>query len=187
MNTDCRDSEDVVFRIKKAGNSCGALRKCFFSNPNISVDEKRAAYERLILSILLYGAESWCLTEKLFFMLRIFHNLFARSKCRATVTECYNFRISNEELLRRLNLREIYYYITKTQLPGAGHIAGRDFDRVREKCCLRGYVINTPGAPEFTFGHGLYKSLTKAGVDVKNCHALALDKSKWRKVLRCDT
>ena len=131
----------------------------------------------------------WILVSyrKFIFYVAYFHNLFARSKCRATVTECYKFRISNEELLRRLNLKEIYYYSTKTQLRGAGHIAGRDFDRVREKCCLRGHVINTPGAPEFTFGHGLYKSLTKAGVNVKNCHALALDKSKWRKVLRCDT
>ena len=39
------------------------------------------------------------------------------------------------------------------------------------------------GAPEFTYGPFLYKLLTKAGVDVINWHALALDKSKIRKMI----
>ena len=47
LNIDCRDNEDVVLRIKKAGNAFGALRKCLFSNPNISVDAKRAVCEGL--------------------------------------------------------------------------------------------------------------------------------------------
>ena len=84
---------------------------------------KQAVYERLVFSILLYGTESWCLTEKLFSMLRIFHNRCVRSMCRVTVTECYNFRISNEELLRRLDLRKVDDYITKRQLRWAGHVA----------------------------------------------------------------
>ena len=107
MNIDCRDKEDVVFRINKAGNAFGTLRKCLLSNPNISADAKWAVYEGLILSILLYSAESWCLNEKLFSMLHIFRNRCVRSVCRVTVTECYNFGISNEELLLRLNLRKI--------------------------------------------------------------------------------
>ena len=97
---------------------------------------KQAVYERLVFSILLYGTESCCLTEKLFSMLRIFHNrcvrsmcrvtvteCCVRSMCRVTVTECYNFRISNEELLRRLDLRKVDDYITKRQLRWAGHVA----------------------------------------------------------------
>ena len=72
MNNDCENNEDVVFRIKKAGDLFDALRKCLFSNSNISAVAKRAVYAGLILPILLYGAESWCLTEKLFSVLRIF-------------------------------------------------------------------------------------------------------------------
>ena len=39
------------------------------------------------------------------------------------------------------------------------------------------------GVLESTYRRGLYKSLTKAGVDVKNWYELALDKSKWRKII----
>ena len=113
LNIKCRDNEDVVFRNKKAGNAFGALRKCLFSNPIIFVDAKRAIYEGLVLFIVLYGAESWYLTEKLSSMLGIFPNCCVRSMCRVAVTKCYNFTIINEELLTRLNLREIDDYISK--------------------------------------------------------------------------
>ena len=51
LNTDCRDNEDVVFRIKKAGNAFRAVRKYFFSNSNISAVANQAVYKEIILLI----------------------------------------------------------------------------------------------------------------------------------------
>ena len=117
-------------------------------------------------------------------MLRIFHNRCVRSICRVTVTGCYDIRISNEELLRRLNLRKIDDYITERQLRWAGHVVRMNFDRLPRKMLSSWVCTKHPiDAPEFTYGRGLYKALTKAGVDVKSWHALALDKSKWRKMI----
>ena len=39
---------------------------------------------------------------------------------------------------------------------------------LREKCCLRVCTKRLIGVPEFTYGYGFYKLLTKAGVDVKS-------------------
>ena len=39
---------------------------------------------------------------------------------------------------------------------------------LREKCCLCVCTKRPIGVPEFTYGYGFYKSLTKAGVDVKS-------------------
>ena len=112
-------------------------------------------------------------------MLRIFHNRCVRSICRVTVTGCYDIRISNEELLRRLNLRKIDDYITERQLRWAGHVVRMNFDRLPRKMLSSWVCTKHPiDAPEFIYGRGFYKSLTKAGVDVKNWHALALNKSK---------
>lgn len=63
--------------------------------------------------------------------------------CRNSLTQCYNFRISNEELLRRLNLRTIDDYVTKKQLRWDGHVDRMALIDYLEKCCLRGYVLNT--------------------------------------------
>ena len=96
---------------------------------------------------------------------------------RVTATNCYNVRIRNEELLRRLNLRKIDDYIIKRQLGWVGHVARMDFDWLPRKMLSSLVCTKHPiGAPEFTYGRGLYKLLNKAGADIKNWHALALDK-----------
>ena len=157
-----------------------------FSNPNVAVEAKRAVYEGLILSILLYGAESWCLTEKLLSLLRIFHNRCIRSMCRVTLKQCFKFRISNEQLQCRLNLRSIDIYITKKQLRWASPVDRMDFERIPRKM-LSSWVCNKRpiGVPEFTYGRGLVKLLKRAKFDLSNWHVLAQDKSKWRKMI-CD-
>ena len=89
-------------------------------------------------------------------MFCIFHNRCVRSMSRVTVTKCYNFRFSNNELLRRLNLRKINEHITKRQLRWAGHVARMDFDRLPRKM-IPPWVCNKHpiGAPEFTYGRDL--------------------------------
>ena len=71
--SDCGDAHAVDARIESAGKAFGALRKCVFACTYVSPAAKVAAYEALVLSILLYGAESWCLTEHLYDRLRVFH------------------------------------------------------------------------------------------------------------------
>lgn len=184
LNSDCRDNEDVAFRIKKAGNAFGALRKCVFTNPNITFDVKRTVYEGLILPLLLYGAESWCLSEKLFSMLRIFHNRCLRAMCRVTLRDCFERHISTDQLLDRMSLRSIDTYVTRRQLRWAGHVARMDFTRFPRKMLSSWVPSKRPvGAPEYTYGRGLYKALKKAGIDKSSWFDLAIDKSEWRKII----
>ena len=74
-----RDILDITTRITKASNAFGSLRKSIFTNKSISISVKSAVYECLILPILLYGAEAWCITEELFRMLSNFHNRCVRT------------------------------------------------------------------------------------------------------------
>ena len=56
---DCSDGEDVKSRIDKAGDAFGALRKSLLSSGHVSYAAKKFVYTRLVLTILLYGSESW--------------------------------------------------------------------------------------------------------------------------------
>ena len=184
LSSDCRDTEDITFRIKKAGSAFGALRKCLFTNPDITPSVKRTVYEGLILSLLLYGAESWCLSENLYSMLRIFHNRCLRAMCGVTLRDCYVHHISTDQLLDRMSLRSIDTYVTRRQLRWAGHVARMDFTRLPRRMLSSWVPSKRPiGAPEYTYGRGLYKSLKKAGVDKNNWHDMAIDKSEWRKII----
>ena len=123
LTRDCRDDEDVCCRIKKAGNAFGSLRRSLFANPYIDYDAKGAVYRTLILSILLYGAETWCLTEKLYNQLRLFHHTCVRAMHRVNRRHVFLHHISNMELLDNVNVKSIEFYVTKCQLSWLGHVA----------------------------------------------------------------
>ena len=53
--------KDVKCRIAKASRAFGCLRGSIFNNPLLSIPTKRAVYRATVLSVLMYGAESWTL------------------------------------------------------------------------------------------------------------------------------
>ena len=185
LTRNCRDEEDVKSRIQAAGNSFGALRKCLFSNSSISFSAKRTVYEGLILSILLYGSECWCLTEELFHLLRTFHARSVRAMCRVNRWHVRRHRITTKELLSRVGLKSIDTYITQRQLRWAGHVARMSYDRLPRKMLSSWVPSKRPkGAPEFTYGRGLHKALKKAELSKDNWFQLAENREQWRTTVK---
>ena len=84
LTIDCTDDVDVQNRIDKAAGAFGSVRREVFTNQSVCFGAKLVIYEGLILAILLYGSESWCLTEKLYHKLHLFHARCARAMCRVT-------------------------------------------------------------------------------------------------------
>ena len=59
----CREGE-VTTRIAKAARAFGCVRKSMFFDKVLSVATKRHVYRAAVLSVLLYGAETWALKAK---------------------------------------------------------------------------------------------------------------------------
>ena len=181
---DCSDKLDIEHRIDKAGNAFGALRECFFSSTMATFTAKRLAYCALILSILLYGSESWCVTEALFRQLRNFHARCVRAMCRVTRRHTRTHRISTVQLLARLGLPTIDSFITRRQLRWAGHVSRMDFRRLPRRMMSSWVRSKRPrGAPRFTYGRTLQKALKKARIDSVAWSALAEDRKTWRNLI----
>ena len=85
----------------------------------------------------------------------------------------------------RVGLKSIDTYITQRQLRWAGHVARMTYDRLPRKM-LSSWVPNKRprGAPEFTYGRGLYKALKKVEVSKDNWYALAENREQWRKTVK---
>ena len=185
LTRDCKDDSDVLARINSAGGAFGAERKALFSNSEIKFAAKKVVYEGLILKILLYGSESWCLTEKLLNLLRRFHARCVRAMCRVNRSHVWKHRISTADLLHRLGLKTIDAYITERQLQWAGHVSRMPFHRLPRKMISSWVASNRPvGCPEFTYGRGLDKALRKVGIDKKSWHELAQDRAQWRNMIK---
>ena len=184
ISRDCSDEADVQRRIQKAGNAFGVLRKCLFSSTQVAPKVKGKVYSSFILPILLYGAECWSLTEQLLNNIRRFHHRCVRSICRVNRYYTWTNRIQTVDLLTRLSVQSIDTYIYREQLRWAGHVARMPWSRLPRKMMSSWVRSKRPrGAPRYTYGRSLFKTLKKAGIDAKQWHVLANDKLRWRNIV----
>jgi hypothetical protein len=177
---------DVDARIRKATAAFGALRDCFFANKRISAKDKGKGYTVLVLTILLYGSECWCLREDLFNRLRVFHNRCVRSMCRVTMRHVIRHHISDSDLRDRVGLEPLDHYYNTRLLRWAGHVARMPMTRTPRKL-LTGWVKHKRprGAPSMTFGRTLNKALKAAKIpstQTATWMRLAQDRNEWRKL-----
>ena len=132
---------------KRQAMLSGALRDCLFSSTMVNYVAKRLAYCALILSILLYGSKSWCLTEALFRQLQNFHARYVRAMpvSRKGTTVSTGF-----QQLKSLDVL-VYQVLTRSLL--AAKYDGRVMSRVwilvacHDGRCRHGCVLNDLAAP----------------------------------------
>ena len=101
------DGRAVDRRISSAGKAFCALHKGVFSSTTVHFAAKHAVFESVILSILLYGCESWSLTERHRQRLRVFHVQCLRAMCRVTRKHVWDHHITTQELGQRLGIETI--------------------------------------------------------------------------------
>ena len=84
VSRDGDDAAAVDARVESGGKAFGALRACIFASTSISNKAKKAVYEAIVLSTVLYGCETWSLTEELYRRLRCMHAHHLRAMCRVS-------------------------------------------------------------------------------------------------------
>jgi hypothetical protein len=91
-------------RIKSATAAFGALSEGIFRNTSTLTSTA------LVLSILLYGSECWCLREDLLQQLQTFHNRCARTMCRITMAHTIRRHIRTDDVPARLSIKPFTYF-----------------------------------------------------------------------------
>ena len=127
----------------------------------VKTQEKTQVYQAIVCSILLYGAECWCLRVDLLHKLEVFHNLCIRRMCNISRKVQRKKRISSAELRKRMNINSIEELITTRMMRWAGHVARMDWLKRTPRILLTGWVENRRpiGRPQTTFGHALKRCL----------------------------
>ena len=72
--SDLSDSTEMDALISAAAKVFGALRPSFFSQKGVEPRAKKAAYEAVVLNLLLYGCETWAITQHMQKRLQSFHH-----------------------------------------------------------------------------------------------------------------
>ena len=116
-------SNDISKRIANAWVAFWQLTKIWRA-PNIELSLKTNIFTAAVVSILLYGCESWVTTSNIENQLNVFGTKCLRIILRISLLD----RVSNTEIYKRAGLKPIAIMARKRQLKWLGHALRREPD-----------------------------------------------------------
>ena len=112
ITPDETDTKDVEARVKKSSSTFGALKRSIFSSTAIdNTVKERSINLFLILPILLYGSECWCLTEQRLCVIRVFHRRCVKMIYGVTKSQAWKRGKYTAGLLQQIFVDPIELYL----------------------------------------------------------------------------
>ena len=128
VNVDSACNREVDRRLALGAWRFSELRKPIWNQDCISLRTKMQIYRSMVLSVVLYGAESWTCTDQDYAKLNTFHNKNLRSLLGMKKRD-----IGNEELYRLTGSCPLEAYVRKHRLRWAGHVRRMNADRIPKR------------------------------------------------------
>ena len=118
ISNDASVSKDLDNRLSKASSSFGRLSKRVWQSHSLRLSTKLQVYRAVVVTTLLYGADSWVLYRKQIRLLEQFHQ-----RCLCSILGIkWQDHVSNEEVIKRASLPSIEPILLQVQLRWAGHV-----------------------------------------------------------------
>ena len=131
------DDTDINERILAASKNFNALGKELFRNRKISLHIRCRLYVATTINILLWGCDTWALTQLQLDKIEVFHRRCIRRMIGITMHHVKEYEIKNEYILEKSNLKSAETYLRIRQLRFLTRIAHMD------PACLPRQVINS--------------------------------------------
>ena len=182
ISNDASITKDVDNRLAKANSSFGRLQHRVWQNQSLRMMTKVRVYVAVVISTLLYAAESWTMYRKHTQLLERFHQRCLRSIMRVR----WQDYVTNVEVLERAGLPSIEAMLLQRHLRWAGHVS-RMGDTRMPKAVFFGELSKGKrdrGAPRRRYKDQLKKQLAQAGIDHRDWQKLASDRGEWRSVTK---
>ena len=134
LSGDGEISTEVYRRIAKASQAFGHLRESIFQNNILSITTKRMVYRAAVLSILLYGVETWAIKANILRRLDVFHNHCVGSILGVSRYQQWKERLTTKQLSAQFGMQwSIGDCILDQRLRWLGHLGRMDDDRLPKK------------------------------------------------------
>ena len=167
-------------RISKASNVFRSQAK-IWSNKGLSTKTKMKIYNSIVVSVLLYGAETWNLSETQSKRLDALGMKFQRRIMGIKWTS----HTTNEEVLKQTEQTQISRMIRKRRLEWYGHVKRMNKQRFPYR------ILNwnpsgtrSRGKQKQRWQDLIRKDAYEAGfIDMETFDKVALDRAKWRKLV----
>ena len=172
---------DIKARINKSRSAFACLNKVWNSK-NLSVKTKLRLFKSNVLSVLLYGAETWFLNKTQVSKLQTYIN-----KCLRRIHKIFwPNTITNKELLERSDMIDIKSTIKQRKWRWLGHTLRKSPDDITRQALRWNPHLGkrNPGGPKNTWRRELEKELKDQGLTLSEAAVSARDKTNWRCIVR---
>ena len=180
LSSDASADEDVQRRVARAGVAFGRLTQRLWNEKDVKLSTKISVYKAVVISTLLYGAETWTVYRHHIRRLDQFH-----MRCLRLIAKVkWQDMVPNTSVLEICGMMGIEALVTHCQLRWAGHVSRMADDRI-PKMMLFGQLGSgerSRGRPKLRFKDVLKQNLIKCGIDSSRWEMLASSRSKWRKI-----
>ena len=178
ISNSCTLDREINNRISKASASFGQLSERVYLNRNIKLSTKIKVYQAIVISILLYGSETWTLYSKQLKLLNTFHLRCLRRILRIT----WKDKVPNNDILSRCGCDSIHSMIAERMLRWAGHMQRMPNERLPKAVFYSEMAEGTRpvGRPKKRYKDQLREILKKCSIDPNNFETLADDRASWR-------
>ena len=137
---------DITYRLDKARKAFCSLTKHIWDVKQISLQVKLRVYRACVLSVLLYGEESWTTTFSCRKKMETFHMKCLRKICKVTIWDQENWHMNNLVLRQFLCMPTIKQLVTQARLRWLGHLARMPSERL-PKQMLFAFLPGDVGTP----------------------------------------
>jgi hypothetical protein len=174
---------DINQRLRKAANAYGAIRKVL-CNRQIQAKVRGQIYLITVVAVLLYGCETWAITEDLMHRLRLYHRKCIRWMTHFTLYKQWRLRTSTKKLESKLGIHDIEYYYRQRIIRWMGELARMPEERLPKRM-MTAYVEHPRkhGRPQQNLGHTYENVLKKSEINtsIRQWTQLAQNQSEWKK------
>lgn len=178
IRSDNRLESELSARIASAAAAFGRLNRRVWDSHDLQLQTKLSVYKAIILPLLLYSSETWCLYRGDIRRLDVFHMRCLRSVLRVT----WEDRVPNSEILRRANMTGMECLLMKGQLRWCGHLVRMDDSRL-PKSVFYSELSNGKrrvGGQHLRYKDVLKRHLVSCDISCETWEELAQNRREWR-------
>ena len=176
----CLDPE-IDRRIGRAATTFARLNQRVWTNSKLSTHTKMAVYGACIISILLYGSESWITYSRQERRLNAFH----MRNLRRILNIKWQDRVTNEEVLKQAQMPSLYTMLRQRRLKWLGHVRRMADGRIPKDLLYGQLATGTRpvGRPHLRFKDVCKRDMKSMGIGVDTWEDSASDRAHWRQAV----
>jgi hypothetical protein len=182
MTSSTRAGVEINLRIGKATGAFEGLEKPLWSRPEIGIELKCRVFRTSVLSVLLYGSETWALTQEDTNKLEVFQTRRLRRLLGISLLD----HRTNESVLAECGLPTIDAEIRARRLRWFGHVLRREPSRLVRRCLMdpppAAWKRKRGGQP-VTWRRNVEQDVRNQHFTFKEAVTAAGDRKQWRGVV----